>query len=898
MKRLAQILIFTLSFFSSKAQYSINGSASLNSCHCYTLTQNVGGQFGAVWNNNRIDLNQSFDFTFQVYLGCVDFNGADGIAFVLQNSSTTIGTTGTGGGSMGYLGISPAVGVTLDTYQNTSPDNDPYYDHIAIQLNGNTDHNNVNTITPLTAISASSDNVEDCQNHTLRIVWNSVTKNMAVYFDNALRVSATNDFVNTVFAGNSLVYWGFTGATGGLSNLQQFCTQLSPSFHFLPNQKKCVNEPITFFDSTISFSNPVTRVWDFGDGSPTVNNVVNPVHTYTVPGNHTVILTVTSLDGCVEMYNQLVFIGTKPNPGFTVQGTCLNLPTIFTDTSHVTVGTINSWYWNLDNMGAAVTTQNLINTYSTPGVKHIKFLIKTLEGCVSDTLFRDITILDRPTAEFNYTDSVCLGTPTSFHDLSSINFGSVNYWQWNYSDSAFPAIIQNPTHIFITPGPHIVSLTTSSSGSSTCAGTSVIHSVFVADKPVAGMKSIIICERQQVQLLDSSYSLDGLAITGCWWDLGNGQFSTQCNPNVTYSTPGPKVIKHIVFNSRGCKSDTITVNIYVADKPIVNFGFSKPLCRDSSLQFFDSSRVQTGVLTQWNWIYNNSTFGNTQNTIGYFPFGNTQVGLSVTSNLGCFSDTVYKTFRLIKQPKINYGYNDTCKYSPVHFSANELPVLIGIDQWHWSFGDGQQANTNNTSHTYTANGQYPISIYCISVEGCSSDTLRDVVNIYGTDAFAGNDTIVAANQPVLLNASGGISYEWSPPFGLNATNVANPIATVTADQTYYLKAYTPGGCESYDTVNIIIYKGPDVYMPTAFTPNGDHLNDILTPFLVGMSKFNNFSIYNRYGQRVFNTTQMHKGWDGRFKGGYQPSGTYVWYIAALDFKGNPVFRKGTVIIIR
>lgn len=900
MKRLVYILILTVSFFFSEAQYSINGSASLNSCHCYTLTQNVGSQFGAVWNNNKINLNQSFDFTFQVFLGCVDGNGADGIAFVLQNSSTTIGTTGNGGGSMGYYGITPAVGVTLDTYQNGSPDNDPYYDHIAIQLNGNTDHNSVNTITPLAAISATGNNVEDCQNHLLRIVWNAVTKNMAVYFDNVLRVSATNDFVNNVFGGNSLVYWGFTGATGGLSNLQQFCTQLSPSFHFLPDQKKCVNEPITFYDSTVSFSNPVTRVWDFGDGSPTVSNVVNPVHIYTIPGNHTVTLTVTSLDGCQEVYTQNVFIGTKPIAGFTVQGSCLNTPILYTDTSHVTVGTINSWYWNLDNMGITAITPNTFTTYSTPGIKHIKFLVKTLEGCVSDTLFRDVTIIDRPIVEFSFTDSVCLGTPTSFHDLSTLSFGTVNYWQWSYSDSAFPATIQNPTHIFTTPGPHNVSLTTSSSGSSVCAGTSVTHSVFVADKPVAGMKYTIICERQQIQLFDSSYSSDGLAITQCWWDLGNGQFSNQCNPYVTYTTPGPKTIKHVVYNSRGCKSDTVTININVADKPKVKFGFSNPICNDSSLRFTDSSTVNTGIVNQWNWINNNATFSTQQNPIGYFPYGNNQVGLCVTSNLGCFSDTVYKSFKLIRNPVVEMHFNDTCKFSPVVFTANETSTNIGINQWQWTLGDGQNASGIPVTHTYTANGQYTITLYATSIEGCK-DTTTGVINIYGTNAYAGPDVIAAPNQPIQLQATGGISYQWTPSTGLSNPNVSNPVAILTADQTYYLMAFTPTGCKSYDTLKIKIYKGPECYVPTAFTPNGDIKNPTVKPFLVGVTKFNFFTVYNRYGQQLFYSTDPNKGWDGKYKGREQPVGTYVWVAQGVYWNSAgavPTTWKGTVLLLR
>ena len=140
-------LFFSLFFsFITYGQYTLNGNATQDNCHCYTLTQNVNTQQGSVWNNTKIDLSQSFDFTFQVFLGCSDFFGADGIAFVLQPISTSVGTSG---GGMGYEGITPSVAVTLDTYQNSSPDNDPFYDHVAIQLNGNINHNNAaTTLTP------------------------------------------------------------------------------------------------------------------------------------------------------------------------------------------------------------------------------------------------------------------------------------------------------------------------------------------------------------------------------------------------------------------------------------------------------------------------------------------------------------------------------------------------------------------------------------------------------------------------------------------------------------------------------------------------------------------------------------------------------------------------------
>lgn len=109
-----------------------------------------------MWNNNKIDLTQSFDFNFDVFLGSNDA-GADGIVFVLQPISTSVGSTG---GGLGYDGITPAVGVTIDTWQNGN-DNDPAFDHIAIQLNGNLNHNVANNIAgPVTAINGNN-NIED-----------------------------------------------------------------------------------------------------------------------------------------------------------------------------------------------------------------------------------------------------------------------------------------------------------------------------------------------------------------------------------------------------------------------------------------------------------------------------------------------------------------------------------------------------------------------------------------------------------------------------------------------------------------------------------------------------------------------------------------------------------------
>jgi gliding motility-associated-like protein len=894
MRYLANLIIAFALFQTANAQYTVNGDATQDNCRCYTLTQNAMTESGSVWNNNRINLNQSFSFTFDVFLGCSD-GGADGIAFVMQPISTSVGGDGSG---MGFGNINPSVGVTLDTYQNTMPDNDPLYDHIAIQINGDVNHSSANTLTPLTPVSATSNNVEDCIFHKLNITWNAVTKNLAVSFDNQPRINVTRDFVNTIFGGNGSVFWGFTGATGALTNLQRFCTILSPGMKSLAGQKRCVGEPIQFTDSTTTFGGIIKQYWNFGDGSPLDSVNLNPIHTYTTPGDYTVSIRVIALDSCEETRSFPISVGSKPVPGFTTSDSCVSNNIVFTDTSTNVYGTLTNWYWNLDNGGPGVITQNTSYTYTTPGPKIIKFIVKSQFGCESDTLVKTVRVRARPSVDFNFTDSVCFGTPTSFFENCSLSDGPVNYWSWTYSDSAFATTVENPTHVFTSPGAHTVTLTASGTGSNACLGSTVTKPVFVVDKPRARMRQIIICEQQPAQLFDSSFTPDGTAITNWWWDLGNGQFSTQQNPTVIYTGSGPRVIRHVVRNARGCLSDTTDINLNIADKPVPGFLMTAPLCDNDRITFTDTSTVVNGTVSQWQWSYAGITFANTQQASNSFGPGNQTVQLTVTSSLGCVSAVSVQSFFMKTKPRAAINFGDTCKFAPVIFTANENPTNIGITQWNWSFGDGQSGQGSPVSHTYLANGAYNISLFGISTEGCPTDTIPGTVNVYGTDAFAGNDTIAAANQPIRLNASGGVSYEWTPSEGLSATNIPNPIATVESDKTYYLRAYTPEGCESFDTINIKIYKGPEIYVPTAFTPNNDGLNDVIKPICIGLRTFISFTVFNRYGERVFITSAEFDGWDGMYKGARQPSGTYVWIASGIDFRGNPLTRKGSFMILR
>ncbi len=144
-------------------------------------------------------------------------------------------------------------------------------------------------------------------------------------------------------------------------------------------------------------------------------------------------------------------------------------------------------------------------------------------------------------------------------------------------------------------------------------------------------------------------------------------------------------------------------------------------------------------------------------------------------------------------------------------------------------------------------------------------------------------------------------YVWSPSAGLSNPNIANPIITIGpigSDLTYQVITSTIAGCKGEGYVHIKVYTGPDIYMPTGFTPNGDGRNDRFTPFPVGIKSLGYFRVFNRWGQMVFSTNTLNVGWDGKFGGKDQASGTYVWMAEGVTLQGKKITKKGVVTLIR
>lgn len=164
------------------------------------------------------------------------------------------------------------------------------------------------------------------------------------------------------------------------------------------------------------------------------------------------------------------------------------------------------------------------------------------------------------------------------------------------------------------------------------------------------------------------------------------------------------------------------------------------------------------------------------------------------------------------------------------------------------------------------------------------------------------DTVVYAGDQFQLNATSIANmYTWSPATGLSNPNIANPVVTagpVGTDVVYQVTAFTAAGCKGEGYVRVKVYTGPDIYMPTAFTPNGDGKNDRFTPFPVGVVSIKYFRVFDRWGQLVFSTNKLYDGWDGKLGGIEAPTGVYVWTVEGVTKNNKVITKKGTVSLIR
>jgi gliding motility-associated-like protein len=478
----------------------------------------------------------------------------------------------------------------------------------------------------------------------------------------------------------------------------------------------------------------------------------------------------------------------------------------------------------------------------------------------------------------------CVTNPYLFKDLSTTAYGTISARYWDFGDEASIAdtsTMVQATYKYSSPLVRTVQMIVESSKG--CIDT-LYQQVNVRLIPVLQLdfKDTLIC------------SIDTLMLSV----QGNGIFSWLPNKNILYADSShplvfPKTTStyYVNQNDNGCiGTDSIKVN--VLSFITVNLGPDSSICKTDTFRL----RANTQGLG-FKWTANT---GETVSPIKFpivQPLKNTQY--NVLANLGKCTATDSIFIKVAPYP-ISIIAPDTsiCTGFRVQLNAS----IVG-SSFKW-FPTNSLINPNSLTPIA---GPSKSTSYILTVSdtiGCNksvSDTIL-VTLVPVIKAYAGHDTTIVKDQPLQLNASGGTSYLWSPITGLSDPNIANPIAVLPDDVDsirYLVKVIGDAGCFNTDDIKVKVFTtGPEIFVPSGFTPNADNKNDMLKPTLVGIEKLHYFSVYNRWGQLLFTTSEIGKGWDGLYKGTKQPSGAYVYSAEGVDFSGKIVFRKGTSVLIR
>jgi gliding motility-associated-like protein len=336
-----------------------------------------------------------------------------------------------------------------------------------------------------------------------------------------------------------------------------------------------------------------------------------------------------------------------------------------------------------------------------------------------------------------------------------------------------------------------------------------------------------------------------------------------------------------------CRVASQPITITIEANPVTTASANSPLCERNTLVL-----TATGG-QQYNWNGVNG-FSGTGSPVSIENVQAVQSGkyyVTVTNTAGCTHlDSVIVTINANPVASTSFSETFICEGDNISLSAS------GGITYKWEPATGlSSATTPDPVASPADTTNYRVIV--TNQFGCN-DTAEVKINVVEKPrASAGPDKTIIMGNSVQLNGTAtgqDISYTWTPNVFIDDPLKLQPLVTPPHDTSYVLTVVSNQGCETaIDTVHVFVFR--DVYIPTAFSPNGNGLND--TWFIPALSAYTEFrvSVYNRYGELIFQTVNNNKPWDGKYKGIPQASGAYVYMV---DIRDTGRLLKGTVMIVR
>jgi gliding motility-associated-like protein len=480
--------------------------------------------------------------------------------------------------------------------------------------------------------------------------------------------------------------------------------------------------------------------------------------------------------------------------------------------------------------------------------------------------------------------TVCNGTVVQLNPVVTPNTQPFTY-AWVPNPNLSSTTIIDPT--FTANASADLILEVSVAGVEACKAMDTIHiEVLPLDFSITADHAI--CKGASTPLNiagDTRYTYTWTPATGLNVDTGQSVIATP-DTTTTYTVTAEYV---------GCVPATRSVTVEVQPNPIVYAGADREVCQ------WDTVHLHTKVSPSWytNYTYswtpatdiNDATFANPVITV---EFGQDKDYIvEASTSAGCKGqDTVHIT--------VHPGNFITDIRNDTTICATEQAGLWveGGVSWNWSPAYGLD---DVTSRTPTSNAMTTTQYTVVAKDGFGCKDTAEVTLTVSPRAVLelGADITLYAGETHQLNATGNCSsFSWFPALWLSDANIMNPVLTAPDnDIQYVVTGATENGCTTTDTLNIRVNPDALLELPNAFTP-GSGTNNELKIIRRGQATLKSFRIYDRWGQEVFITSDIDKGWDGNFKGKNQPMGTYLFTIEAVTHTGRQWNKQGNITLIR
>jgi gliding motility-associated-like protein len=646
------------------------------------------------------------------------------------------------------------------------------------------------------------------------------------------------------------------GATNGLLGVPAFTAS---------NTSVCPGDCIAFTDN--SLGSPSAWFWTFSGAATGTSNAQNPSSVcYNNSGNFTVTLQITNTCGTFTS-TQIGYIqvGAGATPNITANG-----PVSFCEGNNVTLSTstVGTYQWQLN--GAAIpgeTNASLVVTQS--GNYTVSVGSGSCSG-ISNTI--QVNVTPAVTAVINALSSTTICTGENVI-LESAN--TANNYQWLLNGVAI-AGATNQQFTVSSAGDYTLQVTSANGCSAISTPTTVTLLTATIPNIASTNGQLSFCQGQSLTLQATA----GLA--NYQWYVNNNIIAGATADTLVVTETGSYTVS--TTNANGCNTSSAQTIINLLPLPTAQITPAGPVLICNAVPVL--LQVASGAASyQW---YNAgiSIAGATLNTFLAAQTGDYSVVITNASGCSAASNTVIVSFNASISVSIYNANPFPCDGDIVYLSTTQ-----NFNQIDWTTSE------SGIQIAVTSSGNYGVTV--VSSGGCTASNNVNITFLPKPMVEAGEDVTSDCVNGVMLNGIGDGTPLWEPALGLSNNNTfdvnAFPINTTT-----YSLTVDNGTCKATDSL-VVTAECSSIYMPSAFTPNGDGLNDVFTAFGMDLKEYQ-LIIYNRWGEKIFQTKDINLGWDGTYKGTASPLGLYIWELEASDKNGKPLLNdiqsRGTVSLVR